>query len=131
MISISLIGIILIIVIVILYFLIKRSPKVVEEEEPELYVLFNDPLFIKPHELSELLSILVTSTDLVITRELCLHGDSMVTPIVPLDKYFSVYDYNCVVTKTEPMNQDTFKVTLTFTKNKIFKEDDINRPPNK
>jgi hypothetical protein len=116
MMSIPLIGIILIVVIVILYFLIKRNPETIQEE-PDLFVLFDDPFFIKPHELTELLSILVSSTDREITHVLFLHGDSSLSPSVPLDKYFSMYDYTCAITKIEPMNKNTLKATLTFTKN--------------
>jgi hypothetical protein len=116
MISIPLIGIILIVVIVILYFLIKRNPVITEENE-DIFVLFNDPFFIKPHELTELVFLLASSTDAELTHVLILHGDLEVSPSLPLDKYFSMYDYTCVVTKTEPVNKDTFKVTLTFTKN--------------
>lgn len=129
MIPIPLIGIILIVVIVILYFIIKRNPTIVQENE-DLFVLFDDPFFIRPHELTELLYLLASSTDAEITHTLTVNGDSEVSPSLPLDKYFSMYDYRCVVTKTEQVNKYTFIVTLTFTKKIIFKEDGINRSPN-
>lgn len=115
MVPIPLIGIILIVVIVILFFVIKRNP-VVENEEAELYVLFNDPYFVKPHELAELLFILASTTDEKIEYVLCVFGNIEAKAKIPLEKYFSMYDYNCVITKTEPVNKDKFQVTLQFTK---------------
>ena len=120
MMSIPLIGIILIIVIVILYFLIKRNPPTIPEQNEDLFVLFNDPFFIRPHELTELLYLLASSNDAQLTHTLMINGDLKVSPTLSLDKYFSMYDYECVVTKTEPINTDTFIVTLTFTKKIIL-----------
>lgn len=130
MLSIPLIGIILIVVLTILYFILKRKPIEIEEG-PELFIMFNDPLFIEPHELVDLVSILASGVEHSPTRVLYLHGDLDATPKIPIDKYFSMYDYKCVVTKTELVNKDTFRVFLSFTKNHNYTNDDINRPLNK
>lgn len=117
MLSIPLISIILIIIITILYFILKRPQLSVAEEESHLVVAFNDPLFIEPHELVKIITMLGSSSvDETKTYILYLHGDSHVEPLIPINKYFSMFDYKCTVLKKEELNKDSFKLFVTFTK---------------
>lgn len=116
MVPIPIIGIILILTIVFLFLLLKRKPDIELNETEELYVLFDEPYFVKPHELTQLLFVLASSNKNEIQYEMTIIGNSNATPKIPLDKYFSMYDYNCEISKIESINKDKFQVALTFIK---------------
>lgn len=118
MLSIPLLSILLIVFILIIFSIFKRSSPTKIEEEPALFVMFDEPFFIEPHKLVELISGLALGTDASTTRELYLHGDPEATPKISFEKYFSMYGYKCTITKTEVVNKETIKLFLRFDRKK-------------
>jgi len=105
---------IIVIFIISIVFLIFRKPTPLKKT-PEIYVLFNEPYFIKPHELVELINLLNLNNVSEFTHTLELRGESSEPPKIEFENYFSMYSYKCTVNK---LNQDGDTTTVESTFNR-------------
>lgn len=111
----TVIAIVVIIIIVVIFSVFKGKPSN-KDEEAELYVAFNEPYFIKPDELVDLLSLLAEGESNEFTYTLILRGDYSIQSKIALDVYFSIHDYTCSIVKMTNTN-DIINVELMFVKN--------------
>lgn len=121
MVQITIVGIVVIIIVIILFLLFKK-PSINIEKEQHLYVLFNKPYYVLPHELIHLMHKLATSDADEFTHVLHVISDKNVPPEISFEEYFSLYSYLCTVEKIE-QKDDSYELNLIFTLNSINKNE--------
>lgn len=83
---------------------------------PEVFVLFNGCYFIQPHLLIEIFEKLQTSTDDELFVELYVKISDDKEPNTSFEKYFSIYNYNCIIQESNNINKETKHFVLKFFK---------------
>lgn len=119
MLSIPIIGIIIILVIILVYFSTIKNQTSTEINPPEVFVLFNGCYFIQPHVLIEVFEKLQTSTDDELFIELYVKISDDKEPNTSFEKYFSIYNYNCIIQESNNINKETKHFVLKFFKNEL------------
>lgn len=114
--SIPLIGILLIFVIVLIFVFSKNKNDINKMYDGDVLVLFNDCYFIEPHVLVGILESLQVGEKNEIDMEVFVKVNRERESKISIDKYFSMYEYKCVVVESLDLNDDSVKFKLKFLK---------------